>query len=676
MSHTLIVRLLAFATALVVCDWMATRSSIAAEPTPSPSLDLYGDPLPTGAVARLGTARLEPKNGTWAVALSPDGKTLATGSMPGADNGVVEIWDADTGRKTSQLFGDANNILSLALSPDGGQVAVGHDYRLELWDARNRKKLANLPYDDDPKSGVWVLRPIEGWQRLAGITRTTLRIWDLGTGNVLQTRKYDCNLEGLTVSADGSLFATSGKGFCDIGTVEGLNVTRRIKTEGMVRSVAFAPDAKSVAGCVLVDEDQYLWRVLVWNAETGTEIGRSGDFIGWPWDLDFASDGKIVIAGKDSLVFWSPPSGELQLLRKPSRSSWYLSMSVDRKRVATAGYRAEVWDTSTGNPITERPAHAGVSRGLFFSADGRTLTTSADATIRTWDVESGRQLSSIQWDNEICAMARSPDERMVAVYSADGRATVASPSGDARRVIFAGPACGRESIQVAGLAFSPDGKTLAASAWDNHARLWNVADGKLMADQVFDSQIVQAGFSSDGRNLLVAPLSQNIQFSDGRSLRWLGQIPESKGIFSGSFALAPDAKSIAVRGAGRVRDAPATPKAFDIVTPSGMPPLRVLRWPDRSLVWESKPSPEWLSGLAFSPDGTRVASSWGRSDALRSNIRIWSASTGQLLREIPVDEPGAARLAFSPDGKLLGTASDNGAVLIWNVSVPSAADAP
>src|SRR5262249_45639390 len=113
-----------------------------APPQPAPAgtarVDRYGDPLPAGAVARLGTTRLRSAHTITAVHFSADGRTVV-GS--GWDN-TTRAWDAATGRLLHQLSLSEEQRGPLAVSPDGRTVAAAgrkQDRRLRLWDLATGK---------------------------------------------------------------------------------------------------------------------------------------------------------------------------------------------------------------------------------------------------------------------------------------------------------------------------------------------------------------------------------------------------------------------------------------------------------------------------------------------------------------------------------------------------------
>src|SRR5690242_12721693 len=96
-------------------------------PSPKPAVDRHGDPLPAGAVGRLGTNRLQHvtdrgNEGVSLLAFSPDGKTLAAA---GYEDGRVSLWEAGTGRLLRMLGRHGGEVVSLAFAPDGRRLLSG-----------------------------------------------------------------------------------------------------------------------------------------------------------------------------------------------------------------------------------------------------------------------------------------------------------------------------------------------------------------------------------------------------------------------------------------------------------------------------------------------------------------------------------------------------------------------
>src|SRR5262249_22194158 len=80
-----------------------------------PRTDRLGDPLPAGAVARMGTHRLRYQGNANAVAFSPDGKTVVVAG----DDQTIRLWDRATSKEVRSLNGHRGPVTALALSPDG-----------------------------------------------------------------------------------------------------------------------------------------------------------------------------------------------------------------------------------------------------------------------------------------------------------------------------------------------------------------------------------------------------------------------------------------------------------------------------------------------------------------------------------------------------------------------------
>jgi WD40 repeat protein len=247
------------------------------------------------------------------------------------------------------------------------------------------------------------------------------------------------------------------------------------------------------------------------------------------------------------------------------------------------------------------------------------------------------------------ALVDSPDALWVLAYSPDGKtlAAAAGPFGspgdillwDAARMTFLRKLSGH-SKGVGSVAFSPDGKTLASGSWDWSVRLWDVATGEVKATLAGHNGVARVAFSPDGKTLASAGEDRTVRLWDvARKKERATLRGHSAKVFS--VAYSPD-RSLIATGAGGFGDARAD--AGEI------------------LLWDAAAGVEAgrLAGhrqavlsLAFSPDGKALAS--GGAD---STGRLWDvAGRRERARLAPSDERGwVPCVAYSPDGRTIAVA--------------------
>jgi WD40 repeat protein len=178
-----------------------------------------------------------------AVAFSPDGKTVASGSW----DKMIRLWDAATGEERQNLEGHDNRVTAVAFSPDGKTVASGsHDKTIRLWDAATGEERQKLEGHDGWVTAV-AFSP-DGKTVASGSDDTMIRLWDAATGEERQ------KLEG---------------------------------HDGSVTAVAFSPDGKTVASG---SEDK---TIRLWDAVTGEErqMHETGRAVG---RVGFSRSGSVL----------------------------------------------------------------------------------------------------------------------------------------------------------------------------------------------------------------------------------------------------------------------------------------------------------------------------------------------------------------------------------------------
>ncbi len=160
-----------------------------------------------------------------------------------------------------------------------------------------------------------------------------------------------------------------------------------------------------------------------------------------------------------------------------------------------------LWDVATGQPVRAFLAHPGQVSALAFSPDGKTLASRGglDGVVRLWDPATGKESRALQgFSRRSGALAFSPDSKTLAL-------------GDPKGISLRDPATGKETKHltqpgVTCLAYSPDGKFLAAGGRDSTLRIWDAGSGKELRRCEIPKKEPpsQIAFSPDGKELAAA----------------------------------------------------------------------------------------------------------------------------------------------------------------------------
>ncbi len=650
---------------------------------PAPRPD---DPLPAGSTLRLGTSRYRHGTAIQSLSVSADGKLAAAGSG-GHVHGSVRVYDLTTGRVRATVEVEIPSFNEgVALSPDGRTLATADGGTVHLRDAATGKKVRTI---SPPNPGArtltyWLLWAPDG-KTLAVATADGkgIHLLDPAAGTVTRTLAHQHVVYAAAFSPDGKRLAAGGydsEGGTYFGRIwevaTGKELRRFANGPAALRTLAFAPDGATLAGG---GDDG---RLRLWEAETG-RLRRAFDPDGPRIrSVAFAPDGRAVAAAGDAVRLYDPATGRQRL--RIDQKALGLHFSADGKiltgAVSGAIYR---WDADTGRPLTPEAAGDSAVAQILATPDGRhVVTRGQDGDAHLWDARTGAHLRHIRasWQR---GLALSPDGRYLVWPVADAKLRYTDPgqpnttlTGNRLR-LYDLPA-GRFVERFPGfkggaddLAFTPDGKGLVTTDHrDGTVRLWDVATGKEQrafravppAEAHRPYHVRHSMLSPDGRSLAVAYQPTGRGFLSPFAVRlWdvatgkethelpghyyyvegLAFSPDSRWLVTGSQPLSDFARKMLKRPVNQVFVWDVAKGRRVAALPEGLP--------------------VGATCAAFAADGRSIATA-----SPDGTITVWEVATWGVRAEFRGHRDRVTALAFTRDGLLLSGGLDT-TVLAWDV---------
>jgi WD40 repeat protein/serine/threonine protein kinase len=423
------------------------------------------------------------------------------------------------------------------------------------------------------------------------------------------------------------------------------NAGNRLSGGALRRALAFSSDGKLIASGSLE-----LGTVGVWDTATGREAavlpGEGYELE----DLAFGPDGRLLALTEDrTLRSWDLARDDRTLLcRLPRTSLTGRLLSPDcRLLLGVNDKQAQLWDILAGRKRADLPGEFVLGNNMaVFSSDGRHLAYSTgDGSVHVWDVQAGAEARALRGPTvHVRALAFSPDGKRLAAGASDPENSVrlwSLPAGEEIAVLR-----GHQN-EVSTVAFSPDGKRLASGSMDKTARLWDAMTGKLVAVLKGHTGIVQkTAFSPDGKHLASASDDETVRLWNAANGELVAVLRGHTGAVL-TAAFSPDGTLLASSATD------ATVRLWDVGHLVGHGVLRG----HTSYVYDA----------AFSHDGARIVSA-----AWDGTARLWNPNTGREIRSFRhatgKDDRLVIAVCFSPDGRRIATVLGSGAVAVWDVA--------
>ena len=306
----------------------------------------------------------------------------------------------------------------------------------------------------------------------AGVARVPsapVRLGTLTTGRPGIIKGNDNDYVGATFAPDCHLMAAAGNGQERIlNLVAGLQTATLPVNQGhWVFGAAFTPDSKTLA---VASNDGV---TELWDVTSGQQLASlPTDPNGSTWGLALSPDGNtLVTGGSDRLVeFWNVAT-HTQIRQIPVPGIGSLAISPDGKLVAVGAASdgiERLLSLHNGTQLTALNSHAGNAYWVAFSPDSRTLAVATGRGVQWWDISSGKLIA--QETGAADDIAFSPDGKILA---AGGLDTVVLLDANTHQAIATLP-LGSAGVWVTGMAFSRYGGVLAVG-WNGTLQFWNVA---------------------------------------------------------------------------------------------------------------------------------------------------------------------------------------------------------
>ncbi|NUN97680.1 MAG: protein kinase, partial [Candidatus Omnitrophica bacterium] len=514
----------------------------------------------------------------YCMAQSRDGSTLACGGM----DGRVRVWELRSGNLLWEFKAGEGRVIQLALDSDSTTLAVSDEAWVSIWDVNSHRRTGQFRAERPP---VVELQFLPDRSLLASADshecfcirdlskpgRPAMELGDVGQlrdlaitpdGSRMFAACHDHGLmifngqtfalekalgeEGqlatsVTVDNAGGAFAVAFENRIRLGSVPSLDLSgAELRVPGPVESLCFFRDGRLLA--YQTSMGSYGVIDLESRAERYTGRGAIGKTI-----LISPLDNRVVVLGRDRRVREYRHDRDLDGIPLEGHQAFVSAydFSSDGEMLATGSddQTIRLWDTESGRNISTFISPRPIRCLAFLSENQRIVGGSPGGAVQQWDTITGQLIKEIQTGaSNITSICRHPAKDRFAISTSEGQVVVYERS-TLEKVLTIVASNG----PVSRVAFSPDGSRLATAGEDYLVKEWDSETGNLV--RVFEahtSPVNQVAFLADGERLASAGEDQRILIWNRETGECVGTMLDKEySLFD--LAVSPDSQRLFTR---------------------------------------------------------------------------------------------------------------------------------
>jgi RNA polymerase sigma factor (sigma-70 family) len=676
------------------------RDALAGAPGSEPRVDMHGDPLPKGAVSRLGTLRFNHGGRLNSLLFTPDGATIVS-----EGSGIIRTWDAASGKELREIrTGESTWDDQSVLLADGKRLmTLRQEFpadTIRVWSLADGKEVATVPLPVR-RGGhdVWHRNALSPDGRYCAVSMPKqIRVFEIATAKELWTLPNAEFEKGTLVTFAGNdkLVTADHNSVVQLRDAATGKIVRELNVGSKVGVLATTIDGARLATLEHHNRaiDRYLDKdvVHIWDLASGKEVQTlAAPPKSWFMRLRFAPDGNTLFTSwyTENTGYkasgWNLATGkQLTALE----DDFPQALSPDGRFAAIGGAKFDLLNLSNNASGGFADAKSAWARDVFLSSAG--AVTSGHSSISSWDVNSGRRSHSTDIPPYLSSLPRaahSPDGRYAAIFEGDYQALrILIWDVAARQALHTlRPPGANQNSKV---SFSPDSARVAIYQpnWlkEGAVTIWDIATGKEL--RTFKEPKTFAGhsgapyFTVDSKTLVVAGRNVvGLAIATGQELyTWrMERSPSSFGLKTDAGGKSADQedpsawRALAISSDGAVaggilwgEDVGNRRTENRIVLCDGRTG-RILGRMDDS----GKATPDF-EAVSFSPDGRLLATT---DNAV---VHLWEVATRKEIRRLEGHRGDVASVSFSLNGRRLATSSGDSTCLIWDMGRIVDADQP